>query len=227
MEPIAPTPRAVIFDMDGTLADTFALVVAAWNAALSAHAGREFAAEEVIARFGVPDPQMLRREVPEHLAEEVIERYHAHYESQHTPLARPFEGITEMLAAIKRRGLPTGVMTGKGRRAARITLAALGWEAMFDAVVTGEDVARQKPDPEGLLIVCERVGVAPLDCVFVGDSPADIGAGKNAGMKTIVAGWHPVYLDQLRAMGFDYWAQTPGDVVRLVNPNDETRSPNE
>ena len=227
MEAIQPFPRAVILDMDGTLADTFPLVVAAWNAALSAHAGREFAAEEVIARFGVPDPQMLRREVPEHLAGEVIERYHAHYEAQHRPLARPFEGITEMLEAIKRRGLPTGVMTGKGRRAATITLAALGWEAMFDAVVTGEDVVRQKPDPQGLLIVCERLGVPASDCVFVGDSPADIGAGKNAGMRTIVAGWHPVYLEQLRAMGFDYWAERPGDVVTLVNPNDESRNPNE
>ena len=202
--------------MDGTLADTFPLVVSAWNAALSAHAGREFAAEEVIARFGVPDPQMLRREVPDHLAEEVIERYHAHYEAQHGPLARPFEGITEMFEAIKRRGLPTGVMTGKGRRAARITLAALGWEAMFDAVVTGEDVTRQKPDPEGLLIVCDRLGMTPRDCVFVGDSPADIGAGKNAGMRTIVAGWHPVYLEQLRVMHPDFWARTPADVATLV-----------
>ena len=216
MNPIEPAPRAVIFDMDGTLADTFALVVAAWNAALSGHAGREYAAAEVIARFGVPDPAMIRREVPEHLADEAVELYHRHYEAQHSPLARAFEGISDMLAAIRSRGLPMGVMTGKGGRAARITLAALGWENTFAAVVTGEDVTRQKPDPEGLLIVCERLGVRPSECVFVGDSPADIGAGKNAGMKTIVAGWHPVYLEQLRAMGPDYWAETPGDVVELV-----------
>ncbi len=214
--------------MDGTLADTFALVVAAWNAALAGRAGRQFAAEEVIARFGVPDSAMIRREVPEDFAEEAIERYHRHYEARHTPLARAFEGITEMLAAIKARGLPMGVMTGKGRRAATITVAALGWERMFDAVVTGEDVTNQKPDPEGLFIVCERLGVRPGQCAFVGDSPADIGAGKNAGMKTIVAGWHPVYLNEVRAMGPDYWAETPGDVVELLgNPNDETRNPNE
>ena len=216
MKPIEPAPRAVIFDMDGTLADTFALVVAAWNAAVSAHAGRTFAAAEVIARFGVPDPAMIRRELPEHLAEEAIELYHRHYEQQHSPLARAFEGITEMLAAIKRRGLPSGVVTGKGRRAAQITLAALGWETMFDAVVTGEDVTRQKPDPQGLLMVCDRLGVDPRDCVFVGDSPADVGAGKNAGMRTIVAGWHPMYLEQVRAMNPDYWAAMPEDVARLL-----------
>ena len=54
------------------------------------------------------------------------------------------------------------------------------------------------------------------ECVFVGDSPADIGAGKNAGMRTIVAGWHPVYLDEVRAMGPDCWAEAPADVVALL-----------
>lgn len=214
--PMNPPPRAVIFDMDGTLADTFPLVVAAWNAALSGHAGRAFAAEEVIARFGIPDPAMIRRELPEHLGDAAVEAYHLHYERQHGLLARVFDGVTEMLAAIRRRGLPSGVMTGKGRRSADITLAALGWEQSFDAVVTGEDVERQKPDPEGLLLVCRRLGVVPRDCVFVGDSPADIGAGKNAGIRTIVAGWHPVYLDQLRTMAPDCWADTPTDVVTLL-----------
>jgi 2-phosphoglycolate phosphatase len=216
MQPITPAPRAVIFDMDGTLADTFPLVVAAWNAAMRKHAGRDFAAEEVIARFGVPDSAMIRRELPEHLGDEAIEVYHRHYEQQHGPLASAFEGVTDMLAAIKSRGLLTGVMTGKGKRAATITLAALGWERMFDAVVTGEDVTEQKPHPEGLLKVAKQLGVSPGECVFVGDSPADIGAGKNAGIRTIVAGWHPVYLDEVRAMKPDFWAQTPGDVVKLL-----------
>ncbi|HEV2292592.1 MAG TPA: HAD-IA family hydrolase [Tepidisphaeraceae bacterium] len=222
MQPIQPPPKAIIFDMDGTLADTFPLVVAAWNAALSRHAGRDFSAEEVIARFGIPDPAMIRRELPEHLGDEAVEAYHLHYEQQHAGLARAFEGVCEMLEGIQQRGLPRGVMTGKGRQSAMISLRALGWERMFDAVVTGEDVARQKPDPEGLFLVARQLGVSPRDCVFVGDSPADIGAGKNAAMRTIVAGWHPVYLEHLRAMGFDYWAQTPADVVKLLGSGEES-----
>jgi pyrophosphatase PpaX len=216
MKRIEAPPRAVIFDMDGTLADTFSLVVSAWNAALRRHARREFSAAEVIARFGVPDSAMIRRELPEHLGDEAVEAYHVHYEQQHTPLARAFEGVSEMLAAIRARGLPMGVVTGKGRRSARITLAALGWEGIFAAVVTGEDVGEQKPHPEGLLKVAAQLGVTPARCVFVGDSPADIGAGKNAGIRTIVAGWHPVYLSELRAMGFDYWADTPAEVAKML-----------
>jgi 2-phosphoglycolate phosphatase len=216
MQPMSASPRAVIFDMDGTLADTFPLVVASWNAAMRRHAGRDATAAEVIARFGMPDPVMIRNALPAHLGDEAVEAYHAHYEREHGSLAQPFDGITQMLAAIKSRGLLTGVMTGKGRRSAKITLAALAWEGMFDAVVTGEDVTHQKPHPEGLLKVAQQLNVSSAECVFVGDSPADIGAGKNAGMRTIVAGWHPVYLDQARAMGPDFWAEKPGDVVKMM-----------
>lgn len=231
MEAIIPAPRAVIFDMDGTLADTFPLVVSAWNAAMRKHAGRDATAAEVIARFGVPDPVMIRNALPAHLGDAAVEAYHDHYEREHARLAQPFEGITEMLSSIKSRALLTGVMTGKGRRSAKITLAALAWEGMFDAVVTGEDVTDQKPHPEGLLKVAQQLRVAPAECVFVGDSPADIGAGKNAGMRTIVAGWHPVYLDEVRALGPDYWAETPGDVVSLLaapslSPRDKGRGDN-
>ncbi len=220
MPTLDPPPQAIIFDLDGTLADTFALVVSAWNAAVSAHAGRTFGTEEVIARFGIPDSAMIRREMPPRLGDEAVETYYQHYESSHH-LACAFDGVGEMLAAIQSRGLPMGVMTGKGRRSATITLAALGWERMFDAVVTGEDVTKQKPDPEGLFIVAERLKAQPRECVFIGDSPADIGAGKNGGIRTIVAGWHPVYLDEVRAMEPDYWAQTPGDVVKLLGAESE------
>jgi beta-phosphoglucomutase-like phosphatase (HAD superfamily) len=149
MQPITPAPRAVIFDMDGTLADTFPLVVSAWNAAMRKHAGRDFSAEEVIARFGVPDPQMIRRELPEHLGDEAVEVYHAHYQQQHASAGqavRRDHGNAEcrqIARAAHRRD------DGKGKRSALITLGALAWEGMFDAVVTGEDVTEQKPQPEG------------------------------------------------------------------------------
>lgn len=210
-----PVIHAVIFDMDGTLADTFPLVVAAWNEALRAHAGRDFTADEVIARFGKPDPEMIRGALPPALWDEAIERYHAHYESAHA-MAGPFEGVTELLESLRRAGRPLGLVTGKGRRAAEISLRALGWSELFGVVITGEDVPAQKPAPDGLFEAARRLGVQPRACAFVGDSPADIGAGHAAGMVTIAAGWHPVYLDQLRQLRPHHWAQAPSDVLRFV-----------
>jgi pyrophosphatase PpaX len=213
-------PRAIIFDLDGTLADTFPLIVSAWNAAITPHTGISYSDADVIARFGIPDPQMIRRELADRggaACEQAIELYHQHYEQRHGETVKPFEGITEMLEQLRRRDVPLGVMTGKGRRSARITLDCLGWSHLFQSVVTGDDVMEQKPHPSGPLAVARTLRVPSADCAFVGDSPADIGAGQNAGMITVAAGWHPVYLDEIRAMKPDVWAATPMDVVRLAD----------
>lgn len=208
--------RAIIFDLDGTLADTFPLIVAAWNAAVTPHTGLTYSEADVIARFGIPDPQMIRRELAGEAGERAVEVYHEHYLRRHAEFVRPFAGVTEMLEALRRRDIPLGLMTGKGRRSATITIEALGWSQMFRSVVTGDDVKEQKPDPSGPLAVARALDVAADECAFVGDSPADIGAGKAAGMITVAAGWHPVYLDEIRRMEPDVWANTPGDVVRLI-----------
>ena len=122
-----------------------------------------------------------------------------------------------MLAELKRRGVPMGVVTGKSRRSAEITLEELGWTDCFAAVVTGDEMTKQKPDPQGVIMAARKLGANEKACVMVGDSPADIGAGKAAGMTTIVAAWHAVYLEKLKGMGADHWAQTPADVIRIIS----------
>jgi 2-phosphoglycolate phosphatase len=209
------TVVAIIFDLDGTLADTFPLIVSAWNAAVTPHTGRRYSPDEVIARFGVPDPQMIRRELSGAAGEQAVETYHAHYADRHG-IVTPFEGVNEMLAELRRRKVPLGLMTGKGRRSATITLDALGWTGTFDAVVTGDDVERQKPAPDGPLAAARMLDVQPARCAFAGDSPADIGAAQNAGMLCVAAAWHGHYADEIRAMNPDVWAETPADLLRLV-----------
>jgi pyrophosphatase PpaX len=218
MSGMGRTPRvnAIIFDLDGTLADTFPLIVAAWNAAVTPHTGITYSDADVIARFGIPDPFMIRRDLPGDAGEQADATYHAHYEREHATLVKPFAGVSEMLAELHRRRVPLGLMTGKGRRTARITVNALGWGDTFGAIVTGEDVKEQKPQPEGPLLAAKMLGVAAKECAFVGDSPADIGAGKAAGMLTVMAGWHPVYVDEVRKLEPDVWAESPRDLLRII-----------
>src|SRR3954453_20277354 len=204
---------AIIFDLDGTLADTFPLIVRAWNAAIPPHTGRSYSDSEVISRFGIPDPQMIRRELPGPAGEAADQVYHSCYQREHQHLAKKFAGVDQMLAALKERQIKLALMTGKGHRSATITVTALGWSNTFNAIVTGEDVTHQKPDPEGPLKAAQMLEVDPAHCAFVGDAPADIGAGKNAKMLTIAAGWHPVYRDEIRKLAPDVWAEHPMDVV--------------
>jgi phosphoglycolate phosphatase-like HAD superfamily hydrolase len=91
--------RAIIFDLDGTLADTFPLIVSSWNEAMHEPLGRVFTPEEVVARFGVPDPAMLQRELPAAAWEQAIATYHEHYEAKHE-IVTPFAGVPEMLSAL-------------------------------------------------------------------------------------------------------------------------------
>src|SRR4051812_11799345 len=90
------TIRAVIFDLDGTLADTFDLIVVAWNAALTPITGKTYSDAAVISRFGTPAPAMIRAELDGPAGDAAVEAYHVSYEKEHD-IVKPFPGITEML----------------------------------------------------------------------------------------------------------------------------------
>lgn len=222
MERIQPRPKAAIFDLDGTLADTFALIVSSWNAAVSGPMGRTYEPEEVIARFGLPEHGMIRRELGGRPGvEEAVEIFHRHYDAEHG-IVSAFTGVDAMLHAIGAAGIPMGIMTGKGRRSLDITLRKLGWTTLFGSTATGDDVAHQKPAPEGVLKVARELGVEPGGCVYVGDSAVDIQAGRSAGMTTIAAAWHAHRLDELRAEHADYWIDAPGGVLALLGLQGES-----
>lgn len=216
MQPIRPTPKGIIFDLDGTLVDSFGLVIHAWNVACRGPMGRTYTNEEVIARFGLTEVAMLRKELKAEDFENAKAIFLDSYRNRHSEMCTIFDGITDLLDLLNSRGVPMGIMTGKGRDTADITLAELGWTNLFKSVVTGDEVTKPKPDPEGPLLVARELGIGPSECVFIGDSPADIGAGKAAGMRTIWAGWHPVYAEKIRALQPDYSAHTPSDLKLLL-----------
>jgi HAD superfamily hydrolase (TIGR01509 family) len=210
-------PLAVLFDLDGTLLDTFPAVTRAWNAAMEPILGRAFDPIEVAAHFGPPDEPMLLAAFPDSLSaserEAAIERYFAEYCLALAQI-KPFEGIESLLDWLGARALPMGIVTGKGRRATDVTLAHFGWTDRFEWVVTGSEVALPKPDPEGVRRVARELHMEAANCVFIGDSPADIGAAQNAGMLSVVAGWHDFYLEELRHLSPDFWPQSPFELQR-------------
>ena len=211
------TPRriqAIIFDLDGTLADTFPVIVSAWNEAVAPIMGHTYTPEEVIALFGEPEPIMIRNEVGERWRE-ACDVYYKYYQQNHHQIVA-FDGVNEMLAELKKLEIPMAVVTGKSRRSADITLHEMGWTDLFKSVVTGSEMKKQKPEPEGLLTAATQMNVQPSRCVMVGDSPADIGAAKAAHIPAVVAGWHSHYLEKLKDFKPEYWAQSPADVVDLV-----------
>ncbi len=215
--------KAVVFDLDGTLVDTFPLIVDAFNFACTPITGKTYSPENVISRFGHPEPVMIRDEVADRW-EEAQDSYYRYYEQHHHERVQPFPGVNEMLAEIRTLKILMALVTGKSRKSADITLREMGWSACFASVVTGSEMPRQKPHPDGLLLAAKAMQMAPTSCAMVGDSPADIGAGQAAGMPTIVAAWHCVYLERLKTMGPDRWAKMPAEVVAMLRINPPDRS---
>ncbi len=164
---LARSIRAVIFDLDGTLADTFPLIVKAWNAGVGPETGLVYSDAEVIARFGIPDPQMIRRELKGGAGERADAAYHAAYAREHS-IVKAFDGVDDMLAELNRRKVPTGLMTGKGKQAVITLEAAFGWSKAFGSVITGKDVKVQSPIRRELFAVAQSLGVEPAACMIRG-----------------------------------------------------------
>ena len=113
--------------------------------------------------------------------------------------------------------MPWGIVTNKATRFAVPLVAALGLAERAAALVCGDTVAHAKPHPAPLLEAARRLGVAPADCVYVGDDRRDVDAGRAAGMRTIVAAWG--YLgdgDARQAWGADHLIARPDELPGLI-----------
>jgi HAD superfamily hydrolase (TIGR01549 family) len=204
---------ALVIDLDGALADTFA----AMQGAFSAAAGREIGVDELLVLFGpgagTEAGILAQLGVPD---AETLERWYKHYRAGHDELA-PFPGMRETLVEARNRGLRTGMLTGKGRRSTLITLDALGVAMLLDAVVTGGEAPAAKPDPRGLLLVLEQLGVEPARAVYIGDSVADAGAARAAGTRIAAALWDPRATILRFPEPTDYLLRSPDDLPALLD----------
>jgi phosphoglycolate phosphatase len=187
---------AVFFDLDGTLVDSAPDMVAAMQR-LRAECGESPAdAAAVGAVVSKGGRAMLRRGFPgahEALIEELLPRFLDVYAAAIATHSSTFPGVDTVLAALEARGVHWGIVTNKPGWLARALLAALKLDSRCAAMVSGDCLPQKKPDPAPILRACTLANVEPARSVYVGDDMRDIEAGRNAGMRTIAAGWG--YLD--------------------------------
>jgi len=194
--PLPPLPRpfsALIFDCDGTLADTMPLHYAAWVQALHQRHGH-LPEELFYALAGVPTVEIVRL-INERFGytlepEETAAAKEALYEAL-LPQARPIPPVVALVHEYRGR-LPLAVASGGLRRLVGLTLAGLGLTDAFQAVCTAEDVAHGKPAPDLFLFAAERLAVAPETCVVLEDSELGLEAAGRAGMQAVdIRPWLP------------------------------------
>jgi len=174
--------RCVLFDLDGTLVDTWWLYVEAYRRTLAPHFGRPLTMEDLRVLRPTSEIRLLHNAVGAEAAPAYHRAFIEHYGRLHAERCEGvYPGVPELLATLRGEERRLGLVTGKSRPAWEITAAhcALG---PFEAVVTDEDVQRPKPDPAGLQLALAQLGVAPRDSLYVGDSLDDLGAAHATGM---------------------------------------------
>ncbi len=194
-----PHFRTIVFDFDGTIANTLPLIYRTFNAVVEPRIGRVLPDAEIRSHFGPPDQTILGRYVGEIEQAAAYAEYVERYERDHAEHVYVFEGIHDLLAKAKVDGIRVGVMTGKSRVTAKISLHALGIDHLIDVLVAGDDVTNPKPHAEGVIKVLAEIGHKPGEPgAMVGDMAADVYAGRDAGLTTIGVTWGAPEHDELR-----------------------------
>ncbi len=211
--------KAVLFDLDGTLADSAEDIAASAN-----HVRRAFDLDPLpleVLRGYVGDgirmlmQRTLERDDPVDL-DRAIAIWRPHYEEHGLDHTRLYPGIEELLRGAVARGLRLGVVSNKLESLSVMMLEGLGCRPMFSVVVGGDSTRKRKPDPEPLLVAMERLGASPGQTLMVGDSPNDILAARAAGCASCGVLWGIGVEAAVRAAQPDHLARFPSEVAALL-----------
>ena len=182
----------VLFDLDGTVIDTGAIILASMRHAAETVIGGDYTDEQLLAAVGGPGLEAQMHALDPTRVDELVRVYRAHNEPLHETIG-VCEGMDDVLETLKDRGHRLGIVTAKRRATVDLAFARVPIESLFDSVVGGDETAENKPHPAPLLLALERMGATPEEAAYVGDSPFDMQAAKAAGLRAIGVSWGRIH----------------------------------
>lgn len=213
--------RAVLFDLDGTLIDSAPDLGAAADAMRTARGLPSLPLQAYRHMAGAGARGMIHiafgygTDHPEYDA--LKQEFFGVYQACMTERTQPFDQVPETVAAIAAAGLPWGVVTNKAERFSLPLTRALPLFDGVGVVVSGDTTPHPKPHPAPLLEAARQLGLAPGDCLYVGDDERDIQAGRAAGMGTVAARYGYLGLrSEVADWGADAVIDTPGALLKIL-----------
>ena len=192
----------IIFDLDGTVANTLPLCIRAFKEAIEPLINRSLSDEEIIATFGPSEEGTIMALAPDHYEQGVAD-YLDHYQKLHHMCPAPFDGVPELLKRLKEDRVRIGMVTGKGPHSTEISLRQFGIKDEFECIETGNPYGPKKP--KGIKAVIRKFNpVVKEEIVYIGDHPSDISSSREAGIAVVAAAWaETAEADKLIRLGPD------------------------
>lgn len=209
--------RAVLFDLDGTLIDSTGLILESYRHTMLTHLGHVLPDEQWLDGIGTPlDAQLRNMTTSEEQRLLMKATYRAHYIAHQDTMLATFPGVIGALDALRGRGLRMGLVTSKMRDTTRRALEICALRDYFEVVVALEDASRHKPDPEPVRVALDRLSLEPASAIFVGDSPFDMQAGRDAGTGIVGVTWGPFAREALTPFGPERLLGRPEEIATLA-----------
>ena len=189
-----PKRDVALFDLDGTVLDTYAPILESMRYATKTVFGKALPDSKLVSMVGQPLVTQMQAFAAERgcgseVADELTRVYRKYNERDLDEKSFPFPGVPEAIASLKNAGFTVGVVTSKRAVLATKSLKAHGLFDAFACVNGAEDSTAYKPDPDPLLTAAKKLGVSPDRCVYVGDSPYDLQAAHAANMPCVGVTW--------------------------------------
>jgi len=208
--------KAVIFDLDGTIADTLPLTVYSLKEVTRKLTGKVLSNEDILREFGPIDTEIIKKLAGSENNEDCVEVYINHFKDNFDTYIKPIEGIKELLEYIKSRGIKVGLFTGRSCRVTLIILEKLGLRQFFDEILAGDFTTVPKPDPEGIIKILGKLETNSSESIYAGDFDVDIIASKAAGTLSVLALWASTGSPELIKLGPDKYFYTPDEFKKWL-----------
>lgn len=212
--------KAVLFDLDGTLMNTLDDLADAVNFALDFFGFETHSIDKYRYFVGNGIPNLIMRATPENHRDAttlaaVKKKFYEYYNLHSMEKTRPYSGIPETLAALKKAGIKTAVVTNKDDAAAKIIINGF-FSNSFDFVFGASEDIPKKPDPTIVRIATEKLGVTADECVFVGDSCVDMETAGNSGIYSVGVTWGFRPKAELVEYGASSIVDTPEEIISVI-----------
>ena len=180
--------KAVIWDMDGVIADTAPYHLRAWQEVFRQR-GKSYTEDDFRSNFGKRNDAIIRNILGSKITLRELEAIATEKEASFRESARdninPLPGAIELLQSLNERGFSQALGSSAPIENIRLVTRELGIEDLFQVIVSGMDVKEGKPSPQGFLLAAEKLGIEPQDCVVIEDATAGVTAAKRAGMRCL------------------------------------------